>query len=128
MKVVSLKLKESGKVKEVVAISIGEDKAQESIRKALAVGADKYFGELKNDKFDGQGTFTWSDGGQYIGEFKNGKYNGQGEYTYGNGEWEGQKYVGTFKNGKYNGQGTYTWSDGRKFVGEFILGRFWNGF
>ena len=37
----SVKLKESGKVKEVVAISIGEDKAQESIRKALAIGADK---------------------------------------------------------------------------------------
>jgi len=37
----SVKLKESGKVKEIVAISIGEDKAQESIRKALAVGADK---------------------------------------------------------------------------------------
>ena len=37
----SLNLKESGKVKEIVAISIGEDKAQETIRKALAVGADK---------------------------------------------------------------------------------------
>ena len=38
----SVKLKKgSGKVKEVVAISIGEDKAQETIRKALAVGADK---------------------------------------------------------------------------------------
>jgi len=37
----SVKLKESGKVKEVIAISIGEDKAQESIRKALAIGADK---------------------------------------------------------------------------------------
>ena len=37
----SVKLKEAGKVKEVIAISIGEDKAQETIRKALAVGADK---------------------------------------------------------------------------------------
>ena len=37
----SVKLKESGKVKEIIAISIGEDKAQETIRKALAVGADK---------------------------------------------------------------------------------------
>ena len=37
----SVKLKESGKVKEVIAISIGEDKAQETVRKALAVGADK---------------------------------------------------------------------------------------
>ena len=36
----SVKLKESGKVKEVIAISIGEDKAQETIRKALAIGAD----------------------------------------------------------------------------------------
>ena len=36
----SVKLKESGKVKEVVAISIGEDKVQETIRNALAMGAD----------------------------------------------------------------------------------------
>jgi len=37
----AVKLKESGKVKEVVAITIGEEKAQETVRKALAVGADK---------------------------------------------------------------------------------------
>mgnify|MGYP003323233002 FL=1 len=37
----AVKLKESGKAKEVVAITIGEDKAQETVRKALAVGADK---------------------------------------------------------------------------------------
>ena len=37
----AVKLKESGKAKEVVALTIGEDKAQETVRKALAVGADK---------------------------------------------------------------------------------------
>ena len=37
----AVKLKESGKAKEVVAITIGEEKAQETVRKALAVGADK---------------------------------------------------------------------------------------
>ena len=37
----SVKLKETGKVKEVVAITIGEEKAQETVRKALAVGADR---------------------------------------------------------------------------------------
>jgi len=37
----AVQLKESGKVKEVVAITIGEEKAQETVRKALAVGADK---------------------------------------------------------------------------------------
>jgi len=37
----AVKLKESGKVKEVVAITVGEEKAQETVRKALAVGADR---------------------------------------------------------------------------------------
>ena len=30
-----------GKAKEVVAITVGEEKAQETVRKALAVGADR---------------------------------------------------------------------------------------
>ena len=37
----AVKLKESGKAKEVVAITIGEEKAKETVRKALAVGADR---------------------------------------------------------------------------------------
>ena len=37
----AVKLKEAGKVKEVVAITVGEEKAQETVRKALAVGADR---------------------------------------------------------------------------------------
>ena len=37
----AVKIKEAGKVKEVVAITVGEEKAQETVRKALAVGADR---------------------------------------------------------------------------------------
>ena len=37
----AVKLKESGKVKEVVAVTVGDEKAQETVRKALAVGADR---------------------------------------------------------------------------------------
>ena len=37
----AVKLKETGKAKEVIAITIGEEKAQETVRKALAVGADR---------------------------------------------------------------------------------------
>ena len=37
----AVKIKESGTAKEVVAITIGEEKAQETVRKALAVGVDK---------------------------------------------------------------------------------------
>ena len=37
----AVKIKELGKATEVVAISVGEEKAQETVRKALAVGADR---------------------------------------------------------------------------------------
>jgi len=37
----AVKIKESGKATEVVAITIGEEKTQETVRKALAVGADR---------------------------------------------------------------------------------------
>ena len=37
----AVKIKESGKATEVVAVTIGNEKAQETVRKALAVGADR---------------------------------------------------------------------------------------
>ena len=37
----AVKIKESGKAKEIVAVTIGEEKSQETVRKAMAVGADK---------------------------------------------------------------------------------------
>ena len=37
----AVKLKETGKAKEVIVVTVGEEKAQETVRKALAVGADR---------------------------------------------------------------------------------------
>jgi electron transfer flavoprotein beta subunit len=37
----AVKIKEAGKATEVVAVTIGEEKSQETVRKALAVGADR---------------------------------------------------------------------------------------
>jgi electron transfer flavoprotein beta subunit len=37
----AVKIKESGKATEVIAVTIGEEKAQETVRKALAVGEDR---------------------------------------------------------------------------------------
>ena len=37
----AVKIKEAGNATEVVAITVGEEKAQETVRKALAVGADR---------------------------------------------------------------------------------------
>jgi electron transfer flavoprotein beta subunit len=37
----AIRLKEAGKIEEIVAVSIGPDKAQETLRAALAMGADR---------------------------------------------------------------------------------------
>ncbi len=37
---------------------------------------DKYVGEYKDDKRNGQGTFKFADGTKYVGEFKDDKLNG----------------------------------------------------
>ena len=46
----AVKIKESGKAKEVIAVTIGEEKAQETVRKALAVGADRGI-HVKTDNY-----------------------------------------------------------------------------
>ena len=46
----AVKIKESGKAKEIVAITIGEEKAQETVRKALAVGCLLYTSPSPRDR------------------------------------------------------------------------------
>ena len=75
----------------------------------------KFVGEYKDDRKNGQGTFTYAGGDKFVGEFKDDRKNGQGTFTY----VDGTKYVGEFKDDRRNGQGTFTWADGDKYVGEF---------
>ena len=83
---------------------------------------DKYVGEFKDNKFHGQGTYTYADGQKYVGEWKDDKGHGQGTYT----RADGAKYVGEFKDGQPHGQGTYTWSNGIKFSGKWENGEMLN--
>ena len=46
----AVKIKESGKATEIVAVTVGEEKAQETVRKALAVGADRGI-HVKSDSY-----------------------------------------------------------------------------
>jgi len=81
---------------------------------------DKYVGELRDNKWNGQGTYTYVIGDKYIGQWKDGERNGQGTFTWGDGsKYSGHKYVGQWKGDKRNGQGTYTFADGEKYVGQF---------
>ena len=80
---------------------------------------NKYFGEWKDGRFNGQGTFTTSDGGKYVSEWKDGKQNGQGSTTFS----DGSKYVGEYREGKFNGQGSRTYASDSKYVGEWKDGK-----
>jgi hypothetical protein len=55
-----------------------------------------YIGNYKDDKFHGNGSYTYGDGTNYTGEFKNGLPNGKGTYVY----QDGSKYETEFKDGK----------------------------
>ena len=71
----------------------------------------------------GQASHTWGNGNKYVGEWKDGKPNGEGTATYvGLGQ-----YVGTFKKGKRHGRGEVSYVDGRKYVGEWKNGDPWQG-
>ena len=54
------------------------------------------------------GAYTAVNGDKYVGEYKDGKRNGQGTYTFA----DGRKYVGKFRDDLLNGQGTEYASNG----------------
>jgi hypothetical protein len=83
-------------------------------------GGNKYVGEWKDGKFNGQGTYNWVSGEQHVGEFKGGRRHGQGNVTYA----DGNKYIGEFKNDTRSGIGTSIFADGRRYVGEFAGGKY----
>jgi hypothetical protein len=67
---------------------------------ATFADGNKYVGEYKDNKFDGQGTATFADGNKYVGEWKDDKRNGQGTYTSTDrtireGIWEDGEFLGT---------------------------------
>ena len=76
---------------------------------------------------DCHGTLIYKDGSKYIGEFKDGKFNGQGLFTFPDGgELEGHKYEGEWKDDKKHGEGVLLYINGSKLEGEFRKGNPWN--
>jgi hypothetical protein len=115
---------------------------------AFYVNGDKYEGEWKNGKPDGNGILTFKNGDMYSGDWKNGKADGAGRLHFyengGNiiqgGEWkngklngkgaemyngkgvkmyEGYEYEGEWKENHKEGQGTISYVNGVKYKGEW---------
>jgi len=53
----AVRMKEAGKVEEIVAISMGPERAKEALRSALAIGADRGI-LIKDDALDGSDTYV----------------------------------------------------------------------
>ena len=74
-----------------------------------------YSGNFSNDEWKGHGKLTLPSGETFIGNFTNHQINGQGIFT----SPDGLFYTGSFYKGQRNGQGTLKWSNGQRYVGEF---------
>ncbi|MCH2194357.1 glycosyltransferase family 39 protein [Kordia sp.] len=59
-----------------------------------------YWGDWKNEKRNGLGTYVWEDGQKYIGQWKNDVRHGEGAVFFNNGE----SLKGIWENGKLNGE------------------------
>jgi len=57
----------------------------------------KYVGEWKNGEKNGQGTYTFHDGGKYVGGWKDGKEHGQGTLLLDKGNLKETSMKGTGK-------------------------------
>jgi hypothetical protein len=82
-------------------------------------GTCRYQGGMKDDKFDGEGIYTCSDGSRYHGIYRDGHAHGWGVYT-----WPANnEYRGHHKKGHRHGYGTLKLDGGRiVYVGHFDRG------
>jgi hypothetical protein len=81
---------------------------------------EKYVGEWRDGKRNGQGTNIYASGEKYVGEWRDDKRSGQGTNIYASGE----TYVGEYKDSEKNGQGTYTFANGTVKEGIWKDGEF----
>lgn len=81
--------------------------------------ADTYDGGRDtNNRFHGEGTYTYLSGGNYQGEWQHGQKSGKGKRTWA----DGTVYEGNWKNNTAQGRGIKTFSDGSQYSGEFTNG------
>jgi hypothetical protein len=99
--------------------------------KLITSNGDKYIGNFLDDRYNGRGTYYWSNGRVYDGDWISGNMCGYGKMTYADNSY----YEGSFDNDKRNGFGTMyemngqisagAWKDDR--YNGFVLIKFGNG-
>ncbi|UKJ88880.1 phosphatidylinositol-4-phosphate 5-kinase [Theileria orientalis] len=77
-----------------------------------------YFGEWKNNVFDGTGHLFLSNGCQYIGGFSKGYFEGAGDML----TLSGDQYKGMYSGGKRHGKGILQFKNGDVYDGSWSYG------
>lgn len=140
-------------------IQAEERKITDSTVTVLLPNGDKYTGEIDNDGFKKSGgTYQWASGERYRGDYRNDRKEGQGMYTWPNGDrldgtwladeieagslvipydgvlyrsdaahshsdtrYQGNlQYTGEFVNHMFNGYGMAIWPNGDRYKGDWV--------
>lgn len=88
----------------------------------IAVSPDggRYYGAIRDGRFNGRGRLEWDNGTRYEGGFENGMYHGRGRLT----SADGRTYSGEFDKGQFHGRGRYEAPSGEIWEGDFEKGEF----
>lgn len=108
----------------------------------ISKDGSKFKGYFKNNKVNGWGFYTHSDGDIFTGQFTNDQAEGFGIFRNPSGAnyvgfWmnnnqhgfgtdvmtDRSTYIGEYSRGKKNGYGCYNWADGSKYQGSWINNR-----
>ena len=87
---------------------------------AITPDGGRYYGALRNGRFEGHGRLEWDNGTVYEGAFENGVFSGRGRLR----AADGRSYSGEFARGQFDGRGRFEAPSGEIFEGDFQAGEF----
>jgi hypothetical protein len=87
---------------------------------AVTADGGRYYGTLRDGRFQGHGRLEWDNGTVYEGAFDQGIFNGRGTLK----GSEGRTYTGDFARGQFDGRGRFDAPSGEIYEGEFQAGEF----
>jgi hypothetical protein len=104
----------------LLALALNIAHAADGAPDAVTPDGARYYGSLRNGKFDGHGKLEWDNGTVYEGGFRDGVFSGRGKLR----ASDGRSYSGEFARGQFDGRGRFEAPSGEIYEGDFVAGEF----